>query len=211
MEIRAEDYEKILRKGYTSEEVISGLKEISDLLDRRMDVLMIGEAPIVVRGWKKICNEIELVFLEEENLRAFIDALLEANYEETLYMRYKKYLAFDLYLRSFSEYLVSDDMMRRAFETDLGKLNVKIASPEDVILLKTSSTRDSDYMDIRLLLNKIRPDWGVVASELDTQVNELGASDYAGMMLLATVNDLRRRKYQISDDIPKAIVRAIQK
>jgi hypothetical protein len=211
MEIRAEDYEKILRKGYTSEEVISGLKEISDLIDRRMDVLMIGEAPIVVRGWKKICNEIELVFLEEENLRAFTDALLEANYEETLYMRYKKYLAFDLYLRSFSEYLVSDDMMRRAFETDLGKLNVKIASPEDVILLKTSSTRDSDYMDIRLLLNKIRPDWGVVASELDTQVNELGASDYAGMMLLATVNDLRRRKYQISDDIPKAIVRAIQK
>ena len=66
-------------------------------------------------------------------------------------------------------------------------------------------------MDIRLLLNKIRPDWSVVVSELDTQLNELGASDYSGIMLLATVSDLRRRKYQIPDDIPKSIVRTMQK
>ena len=211
MEIRAEDYEKILRKGYTSEEVIGGLKEISDLLDHRMEILLIGEAPIVLRAWKKICSEVEIVFSREEDLDSFIEALGTAGYEETLYMRYKKYLSLDLYLKSFSEYLVSDEMVHRAFETDLGNLDVKIAAPEDVILLKSSSTKDSDYMDIRLLLNKIVPDWKVVVSELDNQVNQLGASDYAGIMLLATVNDLRRRKYQIPDDVPKAIVRAIQK
>jgi len=211
MEIRAEDYEKILRKGYTSEEIIGGLKEINDLLEVRMDILAVGEAPIVLRTWKKICSEIELVFFKEENLEAFIEALSRAGYEETLYMRYKKYLTFDLYLRSFSEFTVSDEMVRRSFETDLGNLDVHIASPEDVILLKSSSTRDSDYMDIRLLLNKIRPDWSVVVSELDTQLNELGASDYSGIMLLATVNDLRRRKYQIPDDTPRAIVRVMQK
>jgi hypothetical protein len=66
-------------------------------------------------------------------------------------------------------------------------------------------------MDIRLLLNKIRPDWSAVVSELDTQLNELGASDYSGIMLLATVNDLRRRKYQIPDDTPRSIVRVMQK
>ncbi len=159
-----------------------------------MDVLAIGEAPIVLRTWKKICSGIELVFLREEDLEAFVEALIRASYEETLYMRYKKYLAFDLYLKSFSEYVISDEMMKRAFETDLGNLDVRISSPEDVILLKSSSTKDSDYMDIRLLLNKIKADWGVVVSELDAQVNELGASDYAGIMLLATVNDLRRRK-----------------
>ena len=109
-----------------------------------MDVLVVGEAPIVLRTWKKICSEIELVFLREEDLGAFTEALQRAGYEETLYMRYKKYLAFDLYLRSFSEFTISDDMLRRAFETDLGNLDVRIASPEDVILLKSSSTRDSD-------------------------------------------------------------------
>lgn len=176
-----------------------------------MDILLIGEAPIVLRGWKKICTEVEVVFLRKEDMEAFTDALVEAGYEETLYMRYKKYLAFDLYLRSFSEYLISDEMMRRAFKTDLGNLDVHIASPEDIILLKSSSTRDSDYVDTRLLLNKIRPDWGVVVSELDTQVNLLTASDYAGLMLFATVNDLRRRKYQIPDNVPKEIIRTIQK
>jgi hypothetical protein len=209
--LAAEDYEKILRKGYTSEEIIGGLKEISDLLDHRMEVLVIGEAPIVLRTWKKICSEIELVFMKQGDLDSFIEALSKAGYEETLYMRYKKYLAFDLYLRFFSEFAVSDEMIRRAFETDLGNLVVKIASPEDIILLKSSSTRDSDYMDIRLLLNKIKPDWNSIISELDTQVNELGASDYSGIMLLATVNDLRRRKYQIPDDARKEIVRTIEK
>lgn len=176
-----------------------------------MEVLAIGGAPIVLRGWKKICSDIELVFLREEDQQDFIDALTKAIYEETLYMRYKKYLAFDLYLKSFSEYVISEDMMRRAFETDLGNLDVRIASPEDIILLKSSSARDSDYMDTRLLLNKIKPDWSVIVSELDTQLNQLGASDYAGIMLLATVNDLRRRKYQIPNDIPKAVIKTMQK
>ncbi len=164
-----------------------------------------------MRGWKNVCSEIELVFLREEDLRSFIEALGKCDYEETLYMRYKKYLSLDLYLRSFSEYLISDQMIRRAFDSDLGNLRLRIASPEDVILLKSSSSRDSDYLDIRLLLNKIQPDWGVIVSELDVQVNELGASDYAGIMLLATVNDLRKRKYQIPVSIPREIVRTIQK
>ncbi len=172
---------------------------------------MVGEAPIVLRGWKNTCSEVELVLLSDADLEAFVEALKKAGYEETLYLRYKKYLAIDLYLKSFSEYIISDEMLRRAFDTDLGNLRLKIASPEDVILLKSSSTRDSDYVDTRLLLNKIRPDWSVVVSELDNQVNRYGASDYAGIMLLATVNDLRRRKYQIPDSVPREIVKAIQK
>ena len=211
MEIRAEDYEKILRKGYTGEEVIAGLSEISALLRTHMEVFLVGEAPIVLRGWKHTCAEVELVFLSDKDLQAFVEALRKADYEETLYMRYKKYLAIDLHLKSFSEYMISEEMLKRAFDTDLGNLRLKIGSPEDVILLKSSSTRDSDYVDTRLLLNKIRPDWGVVVAELDNQVNRHGTSDYAGIMLLATVNDLRRRKYQIPDSTPRDIIKAIQK
>ncbi len=67
-----------------------------------------------------------------------------------------------------------------------------------------------------MFTNQIRicifqPDWSVIVSELDTQLNQLGASDYAGIMLLATVNDLRRRKYQIPNDIPKAVIKTMQK
>jgi hypothetical protein len=211
VEIRAEDYEKILRKGYTGEEVIAGLSEISALLRTRMEVFLVGEAPIVLRGWKNTCAEVEIVFLSDKDVQAFVEALRKADYEETLYMRYKKYLAIDLHVKSFSEYIITEEMLKRAFDTDLGNLRLKIASPEDVILLKSSSTRDTDYVDTRLLLNKIRPDWSVVVAELDNQVNRHGTSDYAAIMLLATVNDLRRRKYQIPDSAPRDIIKAIQK
>ncbi len=176
-----------------------------------MDVLLIGGAPLVLRTWKKTCSQIELAFMKEEDLQNFVDALLEAGYEETLYMRYKKYLTMDLYLKSFSEFMISEEMMRRAFSTDLGSLTLQIASPEDVILLKSSTTLDSDYMDIRLLLNKIKPQWDIIADELDVQLNELCASDYAGIMFLATVNDLKRRKYQIPDEVRSSIIRSLQK
>lgn len=176
-----------------------------------MEVFLIGEAPLVLRTWKKTCSQIEVVFIDERDLQDFIAALQEAGYEETMYMRYKKYLTFDLYLKSFSEYIISEEMMRRGFETDLGNLVFRLASPEDIILLKSTTTLDSDYMDIRLLLNKIKPDWDTVVAELDVQVNELGASDYAGIMLLATVNDLRRRRYQIPQNIPLAALRCLQK
>ena len=210
-ELDVSDYDRILRKGFTSEEVVAGLKELGSLLREPAEALVIGEAPLVLRGWKKVCNQIELVFTEDSALESFIDALQQAEYEETLYMRYKKYLTFDLYLKSFSEYIVSQQMLDRAFPTELGRLKADIASPEDIILLNSSSLRDSDYMDIRLLLNKIKPDWDVIVSELDRQVNQLDACDYSAIMLLATVNDLRRRKYRVPDHIPGEIVRTIQR
>ena len=68
-------------------------------------------------------------------------------------------------------FFFSDTMKERAKQThEFGNLVIKVADPDDILIMKSVTSKEKDIEDIVAISNKSRINWGVILEEAKEQV-----------------------------------------
>jgi len=187
---------------------LHGLEYIQSVLDRVASNLgsdvtayHIGGNAMCVLGLKDMTKDTDLVFLSEEEVKAFKNALLAAGFMEKEIVDLPEYrglnawgifeeggggsireslpprMSFDLFLKKVCGKLnFSQGMVSRGREyITFGKLVNNVCSKEDVFMFKAMAGRSRDIEDMVLLVAG-GIDWDVIAGEFLTQANNLSSA-----------------------------------
>ena len=175
-------------------------------------------------GAKEETKDVDMVFMEKENLNKVREALYDIGFEErkkviTIFKRYevadnkpvmmvnKKEDRFDLFLKEIISFKMPNNWIERVKEThEFNNLIIKIVSPEDIILLKCATEREKDRIDIFNLLKKVDVDWKIIIEESKYQA-EVTPYIYP-VFLFDFLSELRD---DFKADIPKEVLHEIRK
>lgn len=201
----------------SAKEQESLLVAISAKLRKKMTVFAIGGTAMILSGSKDATKDIDLVFTNERDRRAFAEAAMSLGYEhfdphlvygtkDNQPMMLKRMdERFDLFGRKIISFTFSDSMEKRAEAThEFGSnLALKVADPHDVILMKSATERVKDLDDMRSILGNIKVDWNIIVGESKRQIglgNSMPVFDLLG-------NFLKLRKLGIT--IPESVFETI--
>ena len=160
------------------------LLAIGNLLQKKLNVYAIGETALMLRGIKNSTLDIDLVFDKKSDRAEFINALKKLGAKEsdtTLVYGLKKHTPimlgfdnyrFDMFLNNVINSTFSDTMKERSTQThEFNNLLIKVADPNDILLMKSATSREKDLEDIIAIANKNRIDWNLIIEESKKQVN----------------------------------------
>jgi len=142
--------------------------DIDCLLERKLELMMVGGGAMSVRGDKASTKDIDLVFRTESQLQGFIRALERGGFHEHSRpgLEYRKMSTrvfvdgrgywLDLFCeRICKAFLVHEGVWGRAEEyLDLDRLRVVLMAPEDIFISKSITERDGDLDDMRTMFLK---------------------------------------------------------
>ncbi len=198
-------------------------KLIGTKLDEKAECMAIGGTAMMFYGAKTETKDIDLVFLDKKSFNLTKNALQDLGFTEkkrisNIFAHYD-YAAnkpvmmegrdtrFDLFLNEVICFKISQSIIERIREVhEFGSLIVKLASPEDIILLKCATERQKDRDDAVSLIKKFNIDWDIVLNESITQTNIGG--DVFPVFLFDFLYDL---KEDFKVDIPKEVMSKIRK
>ena len=197
---------------------------IGEKLTKKLVAFSIGGTAMMLRGLKGETLDIDLVFDKESERKIFMETLesmgfkkddkrvietygLKKNTPMMLRLESDKYI-FDLFLNKIITSVFSEGMKKRATQThEFGSnLVIKVADPNDVLIMKSVTGRTKDNDDIISIINDNKLDWNVVVEEATEQV-KLG-NQHAIMGLGEKLEKLTNQKLisvpkQITDKIWK--------
>jgi hypothetical protein len=166
---------------FTKNQLESWLEEISSFITKPVSIYLIGGGSMSFRGIKQITKDIDLVTLARKDFEIVDSAIKNAGYKCEEGIKDEFYLtALAVYLRRDSRIdvflekvgkmlLFSQAMKHRAtLYRKIGNLSVYLASPEDVFIFKSMTTREGDVVDCRTLIEETL-DWDAVYSEIKEQ------------------------------------------
>ena len=197
---------------------------IGEKLPKKLVVFSIGGTAMMLRGLKGETLDIDLVFDKESERKIFMETLesmgfkkddkrvietygLKKNTPMMLRLESDKYI-FDLFLNKIITSVFSEGMKKRAIQThEFGSnLVIKLADPNDVLIMKSVTGRAKDNDDIISIINNNKLDWNIVVEEATEQV-KLG-NDHAIMGLGEKLEKLTNEK---AISVPKEITDKIWK
>jgi len=159
------------------------LATIGKSITQETTIYLIGGCAMSLKGFKAETLDVDMVLLTESSYTRVKEALLKLGYKidkksqytETVYKNafvlFKKGRnKVDIFItRICNLFDFSTDMMNRArlFER-YNKLNVRLASNEDIFLFKSITGREKDLSDLALLATHIS-NWNVIVEELKDQ------------------------------------------
>lgn len=159
-------------------------RDISRNISKRIEVYAIGGTAMMFLGLKKTTVDVDVVFSNKEDRKLFKDAITSLGYEDidakivygvrenTPLVAKIGEVRLDLFLFKIITSTFSDAMKARAKEThEFGNLIIKIADPNDILIMKSATAREKDNEDIVSLVNNDRIDWNVIIKEIEEQVN----------------------------------------
>ena len=163
-------------------------------------------------GFKDATLDIDLVFENEKDRDVFKEAVKSLGYLEmdavkvygikrnTPEMFKLDDERFDLFVVEVIDFIFSDTMRKRAEQIHQFEDNLilKIADPQDIILMKCATDRIKDKDDARKIINSTKIDWDAVIEEAKKQI-ELG-KERAAFDLGYFLEDL---KTKMGLDIPQ--------
>jgi DNA-binding transcriptional ArsR family regulator len=163
-------------------------------------------------GYKPSTKDIDIIFLDNENLKQFVKAATIAGIQ-TIHEHHEEYrdlgtttimvaesgIQLDLFNKTvFNALTVKETIVKRAIHyNDIEKLHIYLLSPEDIVLFKGITEREADFEDIRILLES-GINWTIVEEECLSQKD----SGMLANRLLDKVSDLETR-YTIKVKIDK--------
>lgn len=190
------------------------LGEIGKVLKRKIKVYAIGGNAMVFFGLKAATLDVDFVFENESDKEEFVNALRELKAKEynsilvygakknTPSMMELQDCRFDLFTDQVVISKFSATMKERAVEShEFGNLIVKVADPHDVIIMKSSTSREKDTEDIISIINKSRIRWETLASEAEEQI-KLGNE----LAIAALGEKLEKINNQKQAKIPKEVL-----
>lgn len=175
-----------LRKKYNKATLSEALKEVSVSFKEEINGYLIGGLAMIYHGAKNATKDIDIVFQDEIQAKAFKDNMLQLGYDEIdlkseEYERLKTFtiiekpngFRFDVFIRSVCDGLIlSDGMKERAEDINLpGNFKLSIVSIEDIFLFKSVTDRDDDLADMEVL-TRSKLDWEIIRNELIEQPNQ---------------------------------------
>lgn len=192
---------------------------IGNILSKKIEVYAIGGTAMMLRGIKKSTLDVDFVFDKKEDREEFMIALRKLGaegYDATLVYGFKKDsplmlkfndCRFDMFMNKIITSYFSSTMKERAKEIhEFGNLIVKVADANDILIMKSATSREKDDEDIIALISKSKIDWNVVLEEAKEQFNlgNQGAIFYLGEKLEKLVNvGLIKVPKEVLDNIVK--------
>ena len=198
-------------------------KDIGDTLDEKVECLVIGGSAMMFYGAKVSTKDIDLVFMNKNDLKKVKNILEKSGYEEKALNIFKRYTVIkkdlykpiwmqdkdtriDLFLKKVICFWVSESILNRIKEVhEFNNLIIKIISPEDIILLKCATEREKDRIDALELINKFNIDWDIIIKESIEQT-KLGESIFPVFLF----DFLYELKEDLKADIPKDVINKIR-
>src|SRR3989344_9153240 len=156
---------------------------IGNILSKRLQVYAIGGTAMMLRGIKNSTLDIDLVFNNRTDREEFMNALRRLGAKEsdvtlvyglknnTPLMLKLNNFRFDMFMNKIITSTFSDAMKERAKHThEFGNLIIKVADPNDILIMKSATSREKDIDDIVAISNKSHIDWDVIVEEAKEQV-----------------------------------------
>ena len=156
---------------------------IGKILPKKLQVYAIGGTAMMLRGIKNSTLDIDFVFDKRRDREEFMNALRRLGAKEsdvtlvyglkinTPLMLELSNCRFDMFLNKVINSVFSEKMKERAKEIhEFGNLIIKVADPNDILLMKSVTSRAKDLEDIIAIVNKSKIDWDVVIEESRQQV-----------------------------------------
>jgi len=195
------------------------LANVAKRLKGRVTAYAIGGTAMMFLGIKDATLDIDLVFDTEEDRKAFKEAAKEIGYKEqdsiVVYGAEKKNRPemlklknerFDLFLNKVIHFIFSDDMKKRTGQTNQygENLILKVASHNDIILMKCATDRLKDKDDARKIIEAKEINWESIINEAKNQV-ALGETT----AIFELGEFLEHLKYKMDQPIPAEIISKI--
>ncbi len=205
------------------DEQLDLFKLIGTELKKRVECYVIGGSAMMFYGAKVATKDIDLVFMNKNNLEKVKKILEKSGYEEKTLNIFKRYTVvkkdlykpiwmqdkdtrIDLFLKKVVCFWISENILNRIKEVhEFNNLIIKIISPEDIILLKCATEREKDRSDVLELINKFNIDWDIIIKESIEQT-KLGESIFPVFLF----DFLYELKEDLKADIPKSVVDKIR-
>ncbi len=153
-------------------------------LPRKIETYAIGGTAMMFLGLKESTLDIDLIFSNPEDRRIFKETAKSLGFKdssaEIVYgkrdnapeMVVISDVRFDLFLFKVISSNFSLGMQKRATQVHefASKLIIKVADPNDILIMKSVTSRDKDMDDIIAIANKIKINWEVIVEEAKEQV-----------------------------------------
>lgn len=191
------------------------LVNIARKLKKKITAYAIGGTAMMFLGFKEATLDIDLVFENEEDRKIFEKAAKEIGYKEMdsliVYGEKKnrpKMLTlgderFDLFVINVIDFDFSKEMMKRAEQTHQfnDNLILKIANPQDIILMKCATDRMKDIDDAKKIIENTKINWQELIEEAKNQI-KLGRHTAA----FDLEEFLEKLKYKLKVNIPLKVL-----
>jgi len=203
------------------DEQLNLFKLFGSLLKKRIECIVIGGSAMLFYGAKIATKDIDIVFLDENDRKAFqkvAEGIGFKKKEFALIEKYKQFVKnkpilmerkdtkFDMFLNEVIIFKISDSIKNRIKEVhEFGNLIIKIASPEDIILLKSATDRIGDRVDAAELIKKFDINWNIIIDESIWQMKN--GKKIFPVFLFDFLDEL----YEMGTNIPKNVIRRIRK
>jgi hypothetical protein len=182
-------------------------------LTKKISIYAIGGTAMMFLGIKNSTLDVDFVFDKKRDREEFMNVLRKLGAKESdvtlvyglknntpLMLEFKN-CRFDLFMNKIITSTFSDAMKERAKQThEFGNLIIKIVDPNDILIMKSATSRDKDLDDIIVIVNKSKINWDTIVEESKEQVR-LG-NDTAIMGLGEKLEKLSNKK---AISLPKAI------
>ncbi len=156
---------------------------IGNILSKKLQVYAIGGTAMMLKGIKNATLDIDLVFNKKTDREEFMNALKKLGAKESdvtivyglknntpLMLKFNN-CRFDMFMNKIITSNFSDAMKERAKQThEFGNLIVKVADSNDLLIMKSVTSREKDIDDIVTISNKSRINWEVILEEAKEQV-----------------------------------------
>ena len=200
------------------------LLNVARRLTRKITVYAIGGTAMMFLGFKDATLDIDLVFENEKDRDVFKEAVKSLGYLEmdaikvygtkrnTPEMFRLNDERFDLFVVEVIDFVFSDNMRKRAEQIHQFEENLilKIANPQDIILMKCATDRLKDKDDARKIINSTKINWDIIIEEAKNQI-ELG-KERAVFDLTCFLEDLRKMMdVNIPPDIMEKLFKLVEK
>jgi len=157
--------------------------EIEKHLEEPVNIFLIGGNALMEHGIKTATKDIDLVVASEQGAGELTKAITKTGFDivkpkELQYLKLGSALMLekkgrpriDLFVKKICNCLdFSERMQKRSLCIGGGRLRLFKTSLEDVFLLKSVSSRDSDLVDCKAILSKKALDWNTIMKEIREQ------------------------------------------
>lgn len=199
------------------------LLNVSRRLKSPVTVYAIGGTAMMFFGFKDATLDIDLVFEDEAAREVFKQAIIEIGYRKmdaVKIYRDKKNVPemftlgddrFDLFVDEVITFKFSGMMRKRAEAVHQfgDKLVVKVAAPQDIVLLKCATDRAKDMDDARRIIETVDIDWEELIHEAKNQIS-LGKS-IAALELGEFLEDLNNAGVPIPEQALDMLFKIVMK
>ena len=199
-------------------EQISLFKIIGTQLKKKVECIAIGGSAMMFYGLKLATKDVDLVFLKKEDLDAVKNVLYDSGFNERKnikgifrdengkpIMMEGKETRFDLFLNEVIGFKMHKDAVERAKELhEFKNFSVKMASPEDILMMKGCTEREKDRDDAAEIIKKVNISWDVLINETPHQA-EMGLAAFP-FLLHDFLTELKE-DYKI--EVPKDIIKQL--